>query len=257
MSTEFPRASAIVARLDRVDQSGSTNADLMAHVLDPAGWPHLSVLLTDNQTAGRGRLDRRWVAPAGSALAISVLLRTLPSTSTARGWVPLVAGLAMAEAVEAQLPADRVVGVKWPNDVLVDDRKICGILAQAASDAVIVGAGVNTSMTAEQLPVDTATSFTVCGSDADEDRLVADYLRILDGYLSALTASGDAVASGVHEAVTERCVTLGRRVRVSLSGDQMLEARATGLDEDGRLIVSHDGVETAISAGDVVHVRPA
>ncbi|GGM46132.1 biotin--[acetyl-CoA-carboxylase] ligase [Microbacterium saperdae] len=256
MRNDLPRTREIAARLDVLAESGSTNAELRSRAANPEDWPHLSVLLTDNQTAGRGRLDRTWLAPAGSALAISVLLRALPANPTARGWIPLLAGVAMADAIAAQLP-DQHVAVKWPNDVLVDERKICGILAEASGDAVVVGSGVNTAMTAQQLPVTTATSFAVAGVTVDDDRLIADYLRELGSRLSALAATGDAVVSGLHAAVTARCATLGRRVRVSLPGDQTLDGLATGLDADGRLLVDVDGVVRAISAGDVVHVRPA
>lgn len=165
MSSDFPRSAALLPRLEVVDATGSTNADLRGNADDADAWPHLSVLLTRHQTAGRGRLDRRWIAPAGSALAVSVLLRDLPAEPAARGWIPLAAGAAMAEAVAAQLPEATVV-LKWPNDVLVDGRKICGILAEATPTAVIVGAGVNTAMTATQLPVPTATSFAVQGSSS-------------------------------------------------------------------------------------------
>jgi BirA family biotin operon repressor/biotin-[acetyl-CoA-carboxylase] ligase len=253
---DFPRAAAVAGRLDTVDSTGSTNADLRSHASDTASWPHLSVLVTEDQTAGRGRLDRVWTAPPGASLAVSVLLRDLPVDVTARGWIPLVAGAAMSDAVAAQVPT-RHVAVKWPNDVLVDERKICGILAEAAGDSVIVGSGVNTRMTVEQLPVPTATSFAVEGVEVDEDRLLADYLRALRTHLSALAESGDAIGSGVHASVTARCATLGRRVDVSLPGDRILTGIATGLDVDGRLLVAADGVERAISAGDVVHARLA
>ncbi|MCK2036302.1 biotin--[acetyl-CoA-carboxylase] ligase [Microbacterium sp. SSW1-49] len=251
---DLRQARELATRLEVVTESGSTNAELRSHGADTDGWPHLSVLLTDNQTAGRGRLDRTWLAPAGSALAISVLLRVLPTNLTAHGWIPLLAGVAMADAIASQLPA-RHVAVKWPNDVLVEDRKICGILAEAGGDAVVVGAGVNTAMTAEQLPVPTATSFALAGVRVDEDRLVADYLRALDSQLTALIDTGDAIASGLHSTATARCSTIGRHVRVSLPGDQTLDGVATGLDADGRLLVDAAGTEHAISAGDVVHVR--
>lgn len=256
MSDDFARARATASRLEVLAQTGSTNADLRERSDDVEHWPHLSALITRNQTAGRGRLDRTWLAPDGASLAISILLRALPTDPAARGWIPLAAGAAMAEAVAAQLPGHEVA-VKWPNDVLVDGRKICGILAEATTDAVIVGSGVNTAMTAEQLPVPTATSFAALGVEVDEDLLVADYLRALDGHISALAAADDAVASGLHGAVTARCTTLGLAVRVSLPGDQTLEGVATALDAEGRLVVSADGAVRAVSAGDVVHVRPA
>ncbi|MEJ1087374.1 biotin--[acetyl-CoA-carboxylase] ligase [Microbacterium sp. Mu-80] len=244
----FARTATVAARLDVVEQSPSTNAQLRELAADA---PHLTVLLTDSQTAGRGRLDRSWVTPPGSALAISVLLRDLPADPAARGWIPLVAGLAMADAVAAQLPAHEV-GVKWPNDVLVDGRKICGILAEATSDAVIVGSGINTAMTVAELPVPTATSFAALGQAADRDGLVADYIAGLDVWMVAL-AAGDA--ERVRDAVAARCLTIGQQVRVELPGDGELRGVATGLDADGRLLVGADGASHAVSAGDVVHVR--
>ena len=261
---DFPRAVAVAARFEVLPETRSTNADLREHAGDAARWPHLSALVTTNQTAGRGRLDRVWTAPAGASLAVSVLLRNLPASVDARGWIPLAAGLAMAEAVAEQLPG-REVGVKWPNDVLVansDDgaaetaaRKICGILAEATGDAVIVGAGVNTAMTEAELPVPTATSFAVLGVDVDEDLLLADYLRSLEGHLAALVAADDAARSGLHAAVTARCVTLGRDVLVSLPGGEIVQGQATRLDADGRLVVLAGEIERTVSAGDVVHAR--
>ncbi|KNY07455.1 biotin--[acetyl-CoA-carboxylase] ligase [Microbacterium sp. GCS4] len=252
---ELSRAREIASRVEELPEVGSTNAALRAFAADAEAWPHLSVLLTDTQTAGRGRLDRTWTAPSGASLAISVLLRRLPVDPRARGWIPLAAGVAMADAVAPQLPgAD--VSVKWPNDVLVGGRKICGILAEAAADAVIVGTGVNTAMTASELPVPTATSFAVLGVVADADRLLSDYLIGLDGMIAGLAETGDAVASGLHAAASARCSTIGREVRVSLPGDRILEGRAIRLDEDGRLVVRSDAGEQAVAAGDVVHVRP-
>ncbi|MFK0401635.1 biotin--[acetyl-CoA-carboxylase] ligase [Microbacterium sp. NPDC090225] len=251
---DLPLARDVTPRVEYVPASASTNADLRVLAEDLVGWPHLSTLVTRNQTAGRGRLDRVWTAPDGAALAISVVVRVSVDPAL-RGWIPLIAGIAMADAVAAQLPA-HTVGVKWPNDVLVDDHKICGILAEATVDAIIIGAGVNTAMTAEQLPVPTATSFAVQGVVADEDRLLADYLRELDALLTALVDAGDAVASGLHAAATDRITTLGRSVRVSLPGDRTLEGTARELDDEGRLVVRHGGADHPISAGDVVHVRP-
>ncbi|WP_101846570.1 biotin--[acetyl-CoA-carboxylase] ligase [Zhihengliuella sp. ISTPL4] len=256
MSHAFPRSAALASRLEVLDATGSTNADLRGHADDIDGWPHLSVLLTRDQTAGRGRLDRRWMTPAGAALAVSVLLRDLPSDPAGRGWIPLAAGVAMTEAVAEQLPG-AAVALKWPNDVLVDGGKICGILAEAGPRAVIVGAGINTAMTSAQLPVPTATSFALHGVVVDEDALLHAYLAALDRHLTGLAATGDAVASGLHAAVTARCATIGQSVRVSLPGGSQLEGTAVGIDGEGRLLVAADGAEHAVSAGDVVHVRPA
>lgn len=255
MIATYPQTRDIVPAVAVRDSSPSTNADLRREAAAHAEeWPHLSVLLTDNQTAGRGRLDRSWLTPPGSALAVSVLLRDLPSSPSTRGWIPLLAGVAMTDAIAAQLPGQRV-GVKWPDDVLVDGKKICGILAEVASNAVIVGAGVNTAMSATQLPVDTATSFAVHGAVVDADRLVAHYVRTLDEHLRALTAADDAMASGLHAAATSRCLTLGRQVTVSLPGGDYLRGEARALDTEGRLLVTNPEGEQAIAVGDIVHVR--
>ncbi|MFT4230731.1 MAG: biotin--[acetyl-CoA-carboxylase] ligase, partial [Microbacterium sp.] len=233
----YPRAAATSPLLQVRERTGSTNADLVAAVArDPGAWPHLSVLLTTDQTAGRGRLDRSWTAPRGSALAASVLVRVPAIPPAARGWIPLVAGLAMARAIAAQLTGHgHTVRAKWPNDVLVEPAavpgravgggppgggKICGILAEAVpgdTDAVVIGAGVNTRMAAVDLPVPTAISFAALGAQCDDDALLADYLTTLDEQLSALAAAGgDAAAAGVAAAVEAVCATLGQQVAVAL-----------------------------------------
>ncbi len=258
----------IAARLEQVPHAGSTNADLrVAAEREPERWPHLSVLLTDDQRSGRGRLDRRWVAPAGASLAISVLVDAERIPPGARGWIPLVAGVAMAESVAAQLPDSArsagAVTVKWPNDVLVAGaegtaRKIAGILAEALSEGrVIIGVGVNTAMTEADRPVPTATSLAIEGGTPDVDALVALFLARLDELLRALGETGDAVRGGVHAAATACCGTLGQTVAVSLPGGGTLTGEATGLAADGRLIVRTSHGEQLIAAGDIVHLRPA
>jgi BirA family biotin operon repressor/biotin-[acetyl-CoA-carboxylase] ligase len=251
----YPLAAAITPRLHVIDDVDSTNAKLLRDAAeDPDGHPHLSVVLTRDQRAGRGRLDRTWTAPPETALAVSVLLRVGAVAVPDRGWIPLVAGAAMRGAVAAQLP-DASVELKWPNDVLVDGRKISGILVEVMpSDpqAVVVGAGVNTTMVAAELPVPTATSFADQGTEADEDRLVADFLTALRDGIADLAVGGHAAVSS---RVTEHCGTLGREVAVSLPGGETLRGQAARLDAAGRLVVASEGVESVVGAGVVVHVR--
>ena len=153
-------------QLRRVATTGSTNADLVA--LAAAGEPAGLVLVADEQTAGRGRLGRGWTAPPGSGLTFSVLLR--PHRAAAHlGWLPLLTGLAVVEAVRSVtgVPAE----LKWPNDVVVrgdgGEGKLAGILAErlggpgAGAGAVVVGVGLNVSMSTDELPVHTATSLLV------------------------------------------------------------------------------------------------
>ena len=248
-------------RVQVTESTDSTNADVAAAVTaDPAAWPHLALLLTTDQRAGRGRLDRTWTAPPGTALAVSVVVRVPDVPLEARGWIPLVAGAAMARAIGEQLRGTaHQARLKWPNDVLVDGSKICGILAEvvpAEPDVIVVGAGVNTRMPRIDLPVITATSFESLSLECDDDRLLADFLRALDEQLAALAeARGDAVASGVLAGVEKLCATIGKDVVVSLPDGAQLEGAAVRIDPHGRLVVTTGVVETPVSAGDVVHVR--
>jgi len=253
----YPRAAAVSPRLHVIEHTDSTNAHLRRDVeADPAGHPHLSVLVTRDQRAGRGRLDRSWTTPPGTALAISVLLRVEAVPVASRGWIPLLTGLAMSEAVAAQL-RDAQVGLKWPNDVLVDGRKISGILAEVlpgeAGD-VIVGVGVNTTMAEVDLPVSTATSFAATGADVDEDRLLADFLTGLRDLIAELAVGG--AGAELRERVSRACLTLGARVAVSLPDGDVVTGTAQRLDEDGRLVIEAPAGAMAIAAGDVTHVRP-
>ena len=251
----YPLAAAVSPRLHLIETVGSTNAKLLRDATDdPDGHPHLSAVVTRDQTDGRGRLDRSWVTPPGSALAVSVLLRVGAVPAERRGWIPLIAGEAMREAVAAQLPG-KDVRLKWPNDVLVGGLKISGILAEvlpADPQSVVVGAGVNTAMTAAQLPVPTATSFAALGETAEEDRLLAQYLLGLRDGIASL-ALGDVAA--VRQRITDACATIGSPVEVSLPDGSVLAGRAVGLDDDGRLQVESDGLTRVVTVGDVVHVR--
>ncbi|GAA2988724.1 BirA family biotin operon repressor/biotin-[acetyl-CoA-carboxylase] ligase [Microbacterium terrae] len=260
----YPRTAAVSPRVQVVESTDSTNADVVRLAAgDPQSWPHLSMLITEDQRRGRGRLDRVWTAPPGTALAVSVVVRVPGIPAAARGWVPLIAGAAMAESIARRLdPGAHDTALKWPNDVLVDGGKICGILAEAIAmdpDAIVIGAGVNTRMPRAELPVETATSFAAIGRESDDDALLADYVVGLERMLAALAAAGgDAEAAGVRAEVSDRCSTLGAQVRVTLPGGGVLEGRAEAIDGDGRLVVaSTDGSTATVSAGDVVHVRRA
>lgn len=251
----YPAAAAVSPRLQVIETVDSTNAKLLRDAAaDPEAFPHLSVLLTRDQRAGRGRLDRTWTTPPGSALAVSVLLRVGAVGHAARGWIPLAAGAALVEAVDTQL-RDLSVTLKWPNDVLVEGQKIAGILAEVEPtdpEVVVVGVGVNTTMDAAEIPVATATSFAALGRTADEDRLLADYLTGLRDRIAELAVRGPLA---IADDIAKRCATLGKEVAVSLPDDTTLTGTAVRLDEDGRLVVDGGAGEVAVSAGDVVHVR--
>jgi len=247
----LPRSQAQVPNLRAVEATGSTNSDLLALAADPA-IESFTAIATLDQRRGRGRLDRQWVAEPGAALAVSVLVRGVVAGPLA-SWVPLVAGLAMAEALDEHWPGR--VGVKWPNDVLIGERKVCGILVEtvAGSDAVI-GAGLNLRQADHELPVPTAISLVGAGFTVDDEVIDG----ILASYLGRIRLAFElGVDSGnVRERVAHRCVTIGRRVRVRLPAAPDLEGTAIGLDGSGRLEVrADDGAVVALAVGDVIHVR--
>lgn len=267
---DLPLSSAFTPALHWLDQAGSTNELLAREASGPApgDWPDLSVIVTDDQIAGKGRLGRVWTAPAGKCLAISVLLRPLGASAAPIpierfGMLPLVVGVAMARAVRSLLPASAgpSVGIKWPNDVLIDDRKVCGILAELlpGGDGVVVGTGLNLSLTEDELPTPTATSLALAGApDVAADVVLSAYLRELGlVYRQWLAHDGDPVASGLLTEATASSATLGRPVRVELPGEVFRTGVARSLDATGRLVVDVDDSPDplVVSAGDVTHLR--
>jgi BirA family biotin operon repressor/biotin-[acetyl-CoA-carboxylase] ligase len=255
----FPLSSALAASFEHVETTGSTNTDLVDR--EPAR--HGDVIATLRQTAGRGRLDRSWSAPTDRTLAASVLLDPRGLVAESRGWVPLLAGVAMRASLASLVaPGDGVVGLKWPNDVQIDGRKVCGVLAQARPDGrIVVGVGVNLTVPAELLPTATSTSLGLHGVEGDApalaDRVLSAFLAdALASFDALVYAAGDARVSGLHARVEAECSTLGRDVRVELPGGAELHGIATGLDPVGRLIVRPaSGDDVAVSSGDVTHLR--
>lgn len=234
-----------------VEETSSTNAD--ARVAAEVGEGEGLVLIAERQSGGRGRLDRRWESPARAGVLMSLLLR--PTVSAARlPLMPLLAGLAVVEAVRAiaELPAM----VKWPNDVLVDGRKLGGILVERTADgAVVVGIGVNVSTRPDELPVPTGTSVQIAGGVADRESLAKEALRAFERRYAAFVAAGGAPES-VLPAYREVCETIGREVEVQLPEGASARGKAVAVDDGGMLVVRDGaGVERTWSAGDVVHVR--
>lgn len=216
------------------------------------------VVVADHQSSGRGRLDRTWETPPGTAVTFSLVLRpTVPPASWP--WLPLLVGHNVAKAITA-LGYD--AKVKWPNDVLLDaDRKVAGILVERVETptgpAAIVGVGINVAMTADELPVPTATSLAVAGPGAPDRTavLLAVVAAVREGY-DVWQAGGEQGTTRLATSYRSHCATLGRDVRVELPGGGELLGRATDIDDDGRLVVTTaDGTER-VGAGDVIHVRP-
>jgi BirA family transcriptional regulator, biotin operon repressor / biotin---[acetyl-CoA-carboxylase] ligase len=226
--------------------TGSTNADL-------ACGEHRvgSVLVAESQTAGRGRLDRRWVSPPRAALTFSVLVRPAVPASDA-SWLPVLAGLAVAAAIGDVTGLD--ARLKWPNDVLIGDRKLAGILAEQSAAGVIVGIGLNVSTTAAELPPPglgslRPTSLLIEGAGTERAPL-------LIAILTEFERRYREPAAVLREEYLARCATIGRDVRVELPNGRLLRGTAETVDPSGCLVVRPAGAEpVAVIAGDVVHVR--
>jgi BirA family biotin operon repressor/biotin-[acetyl-CoA-carboxylase] ligase len=271
-------------RLEVVAETGSTNADVAGWAR--AGEPGGAVLAADHQSAGRGRRERGWESPARAGLAVSVLLRPgdpdgdPPGDGDGDGlavpperwaWLGLLAGVALTDALTLTCGLEAVL--KWPNDVLVpmDGRvgdelgKVAGVLAEVvrndpdrgAGSAVVLGFGLNVSQDLTELPVPTATSLRLAGSASiDRDVVLRSVLRALATRYRAWTAAAGDPRAGLAAVYRERCATIGQPVRAHLPGEITLEGVAEGVDDAGRLLIRAGGSITALSAGDVVHIRP-
>jgi BirA family transcriptional regulator, biotin operon repressor / biotin---[acetyl-CoA-carboxylase] ligase len=240
-----------------LDVTGSTNTDVLA--MAAAGAPEWTVLVAGHQTEGRGRLGRSWVAPPGTSLIVSVLLRPRLDPATAP-MLTLAAGLALAEACRSATGLD--VGCKWPNDLVVGDRKLAGILAEASVEGgrlehVVVGAGLNVLQRREDFPAElqgSATSVALEGGVPDGGTILRGYLtRIRELYADR----GAGVAERTRGPYVERCVTLGRTVSATISNGVEVLGTAEGITGSGELIVSdaRSGVRHVIGSGEVTHLR--
>jgi BirA family transcriptional regulator, biotin operon repressor / biotin---[acetyl-CoA-carboxylase] ligase len=228
-------------------ETGSTNADVAEAAR--AGAAEGLVVVAERQTAGRGRFDRHWESPPRAGLTLSVLLRP----GRISGWLPLLAGVALAQTVQRLGELD--AALKWPNDLLVGGRKCAGILAESVGDGVVVGIGLNVTLREPELPVPEATSLLLAGSACtDRDPLLRGLLRALaDWYRRFTGTGGDPAASGLRAAYRGLCATLGREVRVALPDGSELTGTASDVDSAGRLVLA--GVATPVAAGDVIHIR--
>lgn len=256
------REGGLWRRVDVVQRTGSTNTDLVARAARE-DLAEGTVLVAEEQTAARGRLDRQWSAPPRSGLFFSVLLRPAEVPVRRWGWLPLLTGVAVATGLSRVAGVD--TALKWLNDLLVtvgdEERKAGGILAErAGDDGIVVGVGVNVSLRADELPVPRAGSLALAGAvNTDRDPLLRGVLRSLeDWYGRWREAGGDPSVSGLQETYAAGSATLGRMVRAELPGDRSLVGEAVAVDGDGRLVLATGaGVQEPVGAGDIVHLRPA
>jgi BirA family biotin operon repressor/biotin-[acetyl-CoA-carboxylase] ligase len=250
-------------RLEVRQRTASTNADAAAAAR--AGAAEGLVVVAEEQTAGRGRLDRGWVSPPRAGLTFSVLLRPAGVPAQRWAWLPLLAGVALTRTVRRLGEIEAVL--KWPNDLLLGAGrgKAAGLLAEVVGNGepgVVLGIGLNVSTRADELPPDIAATSLALEEAActDRDTLLRAVLREIAGdYGLWRGAAGDPHASGLRRVYIESCGTLGQRVRVSLPGGGDLAGEAIDVDADGRLVVDPDtgGGPVAVAAGDVVHTRLA
>ena len=229
-----------------VPETGSTNTDLLQAGL--SGAPDRTVLRADHQTAGRGRLDRTWEAPAGRNLLVSFLFRSVPDD-------PHV--LAQAVSIAAR-DAARSVGVdavlKWPNDLLVGTRKLGGMLAQAGPlvdgrpSFVVVGIGVNIAAAPEG-------AASLANSGWSREVSPQEFLDLMLPRIDGLLALG---TEGMHATYRESLATIGARVSVEVPSGETIVGRALDVTPDGLLVVLDDcAVTHRFDTADVVHLRPA
>jgi len=252
-----PLVPGTLSRLLVLPASPSTNTRLIeAARTEPDAWPHLSAIVADHQTAGRGRAGRAWVTPRGAALTASFLLRPDHVDRADYGWAPLVAGVATVRALRR---AGVGAWLKWPNDVVVEAgardipgwgrwRKAVGILCETVDDAVVAGIGINVSQAPAELPVPHAASLATLGATAlDRPALLGALAAELRDAVATWQAGGDV--RGQVEKVT---ATLGWDVAVDVPDGPPVAGRAVGLTDGGALVVrSASGDERIVHAGDV------
>ncbi len=226
----------------RVAETGSTNTDLVKLGLE--GAKHHSVLMADFQSAGKGRLDRTWVAEPGANLLVSLLFRTNETQERPLHQFTQMVGMSAARACK------QLTGVlpdmKWPNDLLVDNKKVSGILAQGAPGFVVVGIGVNVNWA----PPDAMSLAQAAPSSSTTP------VALLNNMLSEIDELESLSAEQLHEQYSASLATLGQSVRVEMTTGEFIEGRAIEVQSDGRLVVLDDcAISHHIDTGDVVHLR--
>ena len=244
-------------RVEVVAETGSTNADLVARA--QAGEDVAGVaLFAEDQTEGRGRQGRSWSAVPRSQVLVSVGVATTDVPSETWGLLSLAAGLAVVEAV-AEV-AGVQAALKWPNDVLVGTGKLAGILAEVAAPGggapvIVVGIGLNVSLAADELPDPVAVSLLSLGvAQPNRGQLAAALLNRLYVRIAEWRVGGNVELLAVYR---KHSSTLGQSVRAELPGGQEVVGQATDIDGNGALLIDSAGGVVAVSAGDVVHLRPA
>ncbi len=229
--------------------------------------PHATLIIADHQSNGRGRLDRQWFSPSGANIYGSLIFhnRQLPPEITR---VPLIAGVAIAQTLDRY--SNHPVWVKWPNDIVIQGKKVGGVLCETAglgtnNQAVILGFGININLDLEDFPPDlqeTATSLRItCGQHVDRHTLIAEIVRNLETrYIQLIEEDSDEWLKEYEE----KCETIGKMIQANLPGERTIEGKAIGIGPEGQLqILLPKGQEAEelnpvqITSGDIVHLRSA
>lgn len=283
----LPESQRVAPQLVWHDEVGSTN-DVLRElaVSTPESVVDRMVVATSSQTAGRGRLGRKWIAPPGKTLAFSVLVQHFSAMPP--GWLSLIAGSAVRRGIGAFLP-ESAVGVKWPNDVLIAEHKVSGILSEMLPDgSIIVGIGVNVALAEHELPTERATSLALhlsgatmarqalgnahaetnpdIETDADTwtktetqalmDAVLASILRELYVLLDTISSGAPGAAEQVRSKVADDSATLGTQVVALMPSGEQVRGVAVRLAADGALVIRvADGREVVVAAGDIEHLR--
>ena len=253
MGMDMPRApldpSQIAATLSHywrvsvVDLTTSTQEDLAEKI--NSGDAHSGdVIVANFQSAGRGLLDRTFSAPASTALLFSLYL-TPQKSRTEWGFLPLLAGISIAETLNK---VNAGISIKWPNDLLINEKKVGGIISTVHGEGVIIGIGINVSMSAQELPLESATSLGLAGvSNLDRNLLLSMILNSLESDFSHWD-----LGESFLDRYLDLSATILSNVRIELPGGREILATAISIDEQGRLNLDDGQV---VSVGDVIHLR--
>jgi BirA family transcriptional regulator, biotin operon repressor / biotin---[acetyl-CoA-carboxylase] ligase len=239
-------------------ETGSTNDE--AFSLGNAGAPEGTAVIADSQTGGKGRLGRSWHSPRGANIYTSVILcPKMESSEVSR--IPIMTGVAVAEVLDDYCPGK--ISLKWPNDVLLNDKKVCGILSAAKItdmkiDFIVLGIGINVNMSGNQFSEEirgTATSlFVETGREFSREDLIISLYENLEKWYKQLTLNG---FGGIKEKWLNMTPMFGQKVEVVFK-DEIIAGKAAGLDDDGSLIlVDERNKEIKVIAGDATIIKPA
>lgn len=278
MHAELSATELNLTGYDRVEvlpSVGSTNEYarkiLVGDALTRRSYGELSLVSTSDQNAGKGRLDRVWVAPPGATLATSFMVRphANPANKVAPDqyhWFTSLVALAACDVLEQLCGLSP--SIKWPNDVLLGNRKACGVLAQLVIEpegniSVVVGIGMNLNVNQEELPVPTATSTLVeTGQEVNLNRALNLLAQRFERHYRDFAAAGfdagrDMGSGNLIQKLKDAMSTLGSTLTIHLPGDEIFRGVGVDLTDEGELVVrSAAGEERSFTVGDVVHVRP-